>query len=73
MCEESIAMNPIFISKLNGCPCTFKTRRHRPGLFLIVGSTVLAVSLLGSSCATSRGFGQDVKKVGNKIERAASR
>lgn len=37
---------------------------------LVIFSALLA--MFGSSCNTTRGFGRDVKKVGNKIENAAS-
>lgn len=36
-------------------------------------SALAAVTLAATSCATTRGFGQDVQKVGDKIERKASR
>jgi len=38
---------------------------------LVMGLAILTVSSL-SSCNTTRGFGRDVQKVGNKIQRAAT-
>lgn len=38
---------------------------------LLIGFAVLTLSTM-SSCNTTRGFGRDVQKVGNKIERAAN-
>lgn len=38
---------------------------------LVFGLAILMLSSL-SSCNTTRGFGRDVQKVGNKIERAAT-
>jgi predicted small secreted protein len=37
---------------------------------LLIGFAVLTLSSM-TSCNTTRGFGRDVQKVGNKIERAA--
>lgn len=39
---------------------------------LVLGFAVLVLSFL-SSCNTTRGFGRDVQKVGNRIERTAYR
>jgi predicted small secreted protein len=41
----------------------------------IITTTVLALSfaLALAGCNTMRGFGQDVQKVGDKVEEAASR
>lgn len=38
---------------------------------LVFGLAILTLSTL-SSCNTTRGFGRDVQKVGNTIERTAS-
>lgn len=38
---------------------------------LVFGLAILTLSSL-SSCNTTRGFGRDVQKVGNKIQRAAT-
>lgn len=37
---------------------------------LLLASTIF--SMAATSCNTTRGFGRDVKKVGNRIENAAS-
>ena len=62
-------MNPILISKV---VCSKPSVAKRP---LTVGLAVLATAAfaIGStSCATTKGFGHDVEKVGNKIERKAA-
>lgn len=46
---------------------------HRSALRWAAGIALAAFVASLSSCATTRGFGQDVKKVGNKIERSAER
>lgn len=49
-----------------------ETVAHGVGWFiLVIGMTILTLSSL-SSCNTTRGFGRDVQKVGNKIERVAT-
>jgi entericidin B len=63
-------MNPIFLSKVI---CTQPSTANR---FLILGFAFLATgafALSATSCATTKGFGRDVEKVGNKIENAADR
>lgn len=61
-------MNPIFITKHH---CDFRI----PGckqVLLAVGVILLSVGL-SSSCGTTRGFGRDVEKTGEKIQDAAAR
>jgi predicted small secreted protein len=62
-------MNPILIAK---SPC--RNSKQSPfRLFLIVaGASALLLAGLTSSCATTRGFGQDVEKTGDKIQEAAN-
>ncbi|MCW1887048.1 entericidin A/B family lipoprotein [Luteolibacter flavescens] len=64
-------MNPIFLSNSFVCRSSEVIRlRFRPVLIaLCLGGVTLGLN----SCATARGFGQDVEKTGNKIEEAASR
>lgn len=63
-------MSPILISKI----FTNKVSRFRRYAFLGCAMTVTGMFTLGSSsCATSKGFGRDVQKVGDKIEDAADR
>lgn len=65
-----ITMNPVIISQ---SICSKTSATSRP---LALGLAVIATAafaLAGTSCATSKGFGRDVKKVGNKIENAADR
>ncbi|WAC19353.1 entericidin A/B family lipoprotein [Luteolibacter sp. SL250] len=60
-------MNPVVISK---------TAANHFNRILLCGSALMvtaALALSTTSCATSKGFGRDVKKVGNKIENAADR
>ncbi len=40
---------------------------------LTVGTLILIAAGMSTSCATTRGFGQDVEKTGDKIQEAASR
>lgn len=50
-------------------------KNHRASLrrsILILTGSLLACGWL-SSCRTTEGFGQDLQKVGNKIENEASR
>lgn len=63
-------MNPILLSYIS---CAKQTASNR---FLIFGFGLLATAafaLSTTSCATTKGFGRDVEKVGNKIEKAADR
>jgi Entericidin EcnA/B family. len=39
----------------------------------ITAATLIAFALLLAGCNTMRGFGQDVQKVGDKIEHKANR
>jgi len=67
---EGVTMNPIFLSNVI---CAKPTATNR---FFILGFAFLATTafaLSTTSCATTKGFGQDVEKVGNKIENAAQR
>lgn len=51
---------------------TEDTTSRNVGYFtLVFGFLILALSF--SSCSTTRGFGRDVKKVGNKIEHTANK
>ncbi|RYZ66795.1 MAG: entericidin A/B family lipoprotein [Proteobacteria bacterium] len=62
-------MNPVLISKVV-CTKSSAVSRH-----LTVGLAVLATAAFAfatTSCATTKGFGHDVKKVGNKIETKAA-
>lgn len=62
-------MNPILISNVN-CSNSSAAKRH-----LTIGLSILATAAfaIGStSCATTKGFGQDVEKVGSKIEQKAN-
>ena len=50
---------------------TEETTAKNVGYFtLVLGFLVLSMSFL-SSCNTTRGFGRDVQKVGNRIEATA--
>ena len=40
---------------------------------MTVGALILIAAGMSTSCATTRGFGQDVEKTGDKIQEAASR
>ncbi|MEY3895047.1 MAG: hypothetical protein RLZZ214_566, partial [Verrucomicrobiota bacterium] len=40
---------------------------------LTVGTLILIAAGMSTSCATTRGFGQDVEKTGDKIQEAAAR
>ena len=59
-------MNPILI---------FHTSRKskNPLRFLALAAGVSALLMAGTSCSTTKGFGQDVEKTGEKIQDAARR
>jgi predicted small secreted protein len=62
-------MNPVLISK------TVFTKSATANRHVTMGLAVLATAafaLASTSCATTKGFGHDVKKVGNKIENKAA-
>lgn len=74
MNQNSIIMN---ISDTSTHLVTSVTREEktakRLGFFIFAfGMAILTLSFL-SSCNTTRGFGRDVQKVGNKIEKEADR
>lgn len=69
-CENRATMNPVVISKIVASQLSNFNRTIVLG-FAVVMTAALALS--STSCATSEGFGRDVKKVGNKIENAAER
>lgn len=63
-------MNPILISNTT---CNSNKAASRP---LMMGLAVVATAAFAfatTSCATTKGFGRDVQKVGNKIETKAER
>jgi predicted small secreted protein len=62
-------MNPILISKV---ACTTKAANRSLMMGLAVIATA-AFAVATTSCATTKGFGHDVKKVGGKIEHAAQK
>lgn len=62
-------MNPIIISNTNCQPS--KTSSFR--FFVIAaGASALLLAGISSSCATTKGFGRDVEKTGDKIQEAAT-
>ncbi len=63
-------MNPILISKV---VCTKSKAANRPLMMGLAVVATAAFALASTSCATTKGFGRDVKKVGNKIEKTADR
>ena len=63
-------MNPILISKI-ACTTTKAANRSLMMGLAVIATAALAVAT--TSCATTEGFGKDVKKVGNKIENTAER
>jgi entericidin B len=68
--KKDSTMNPIFLSRV---VCAKPSATNR---FFILGFAFLATAafaLSTTSCATTKGFGRDVEKVGDKIERAADR
>jgi predicted small secreted protein len=64
-------MNPILIANNN---CQTKSAPVRRFAY-VAGAAMLLLASVGAttSCATTRGFGQDVEKTGDKIQDAASR
>lgn len=69
-CKTDSTMNPILIAKTS-CRNSMKAPVR---LFVIAtGASALLLAGLTSSCATTKGFGQDVEKTGDKIQEAAAR
>jgi predicted small secreted protein len=64
----SIAMNPILITKTN---CQTKSTSMRR-FALTAGAAMVLLAGATTSCSTTRGFGRDVEKTGDKIQNAAS-
>ena len=62
-------MNPILIAKTS---CQSPTKPVGRAAAIIAGAALLLLAGANTSCSTTRGFGQDVKKTGDKIQRAAS-
>ena len=62
-------MNPILITMTHCRPAT-----QSPGRVFMMAAAASVILLAGftGSCATTRGFGQDVEKTGDKIQEAAS-
>jgi predicted small secreted protein len=69
-CMDAITMNPILIHKT--CSCGSENQQS-VGRFAIIAAGVVLLALSAASCATTRGFGQDVETAGENIEQAASR
>ena len=67
-CEDSNTMNPILIS--NSAATKPSTRRLALGVAVLATA---AFAMASTSCATTKGFGRDVQKVGDKIETKAER
>ncbi|GAA5122813.1 entericidin A/B family lipoprotein [Luteolibacter yonseiensis] len=61
-------MNPIIISKTN-CQ-TVKPNSAR--LLTLAAGALLLLAGATTSCSTTKGFGQDVEKTGDKIQNAAA-
>lgn len=64
-------MNPILLFDTFVCrpPDSIRLRLRPVLVAVLLGSATLGLN----SCATARGFGQDVETVGEKIEDAATR
>lgn len=61
-------MNTILISKTSRC----STKKASKGLMaMFTAGALLCFAGASSSCQTTRGFGQDVEKVGDKIQEKA--
>jgi predicted small secreted protein len=61
-------MNPIIISKSN---CQ-KVQTSSVRLLTLAAGALLLVAGATTSCSTTKGFGRDVEKTGDKIQNAAS-
>lgn len=61
-------MNPILISKSN---CHTSKKANSVLTLCLAGVATAAFAIASTSCATTKGFGRDVQKVGDKIERKA--
>jgi predicted small secreted protein len=63
-------MNPILISK---AICRKSTVASNVLTVCLAAVATAAFAMASTSCATTKGFGRDVQKVGDKIERQADR
>lgn len=62
-------MNPILLNKT----ATVSSKKSPIRIFAIAAGAATILAFASSSCATSKGFGKDVEKVGDKIQNAAER
>lgn len=63
-------MNPILISKTN---CRTSKKANSMLTLCLAGVATAAFAIASTSCSTTKGFGRDVEKVGDKIQGAADR
>ncbi len=59
-------MTPILISRLNG-------KRSAKLYMLAAAISMIPLGIASVSCSTTAGFGRDVQKAGDQIEKAARR
>lgn len=63
-------MNPILISKSH---CRSSKKANSVLTLCLAGVATAAFAIASTSCSTTKGFGRDVEKVGDKIQGAADR
>lgn len=61
-------MNPIFIAKTS---CRASEKSTLRVFAITAGAALLLIAGATTSCGTTRGFGRDVEKTGEKIQNAA--
>ena len=64
-------MNPILL--FNSFTCRSSNAKRLPVRLALLALFLGSLTAGLNSCATARGFGQDVEKTGEKIEEAATR
>ncbi len=70
VCKSDVTMSPILISKTR---CQTATKPSFRRALLLTGASLILIAGASTSCNTTRGFGQDVEKTGDKIQEAAAR
>lgn len=63
-------MNPILISKTAACA---PVKNSMTKWIAVTFASTLLLAAMTTSCSTTKGFGRDLQKVGDKIETEADR
>lgn len=65
-CDSAFTMSPILISKIRAC----RPSNSRVRFALMAAGASLLLVAGATSCATTKGFGRDIEKTGEKIQEA---